>query len=320
MKRKLYPVLYLLFFFNLSFVQSQLVSIDAKVEKDTIMIGEQTDLILRVVHEQSVKISFPVFKDTLSSKVEIISQGKIDTSFSEQDMVLTQRLLITSFDSGQNIIPSLPFAIEFEELRDTLYTIAKRLNVLKPEIDPEADFKDIKAPINTPLSFGEVLPYAGLGLMAIVFLSLVVFFIRKALRKEKIPKQHIVIIPPYIIALQDLKNMLNDKSWETMPIKDFYTNLSGIVRNYIENQFDIPALESTTPEILKSFEFKYGKNAGIKTRLDELLQLSDLVKFAKEAPMPDINRNNIEKAIQFVDMTKPEADFEKQSEKAIKVE
>jgi hypothetical protein len=320
MKSKFYPILILLLFIKLSEAQSQLTSIDARLDKDTIMIGEQTGLTLRVVLEKSIKVSFPVFSDTLSDKVEIISVGKIDSVLSGQELVLSQYLVITSFDSGQTVIPSFPFAMEFEEVQDTLYTISKRLNVLTPEIDPESDFKDIKAPINTPLSFREILPYAGLGLIAIAIVSILLLYIRKALRKEKIPKEELVHIPPYVIALEKLNSMVEDKSWQIWPIKEFYTKLSGIVRIYIENQFNIPALESTTPEILRSFELVYGRNDGIKTRLVELLELSDLVKFAKEAPSPDVNRNNIEKAIQFVDLTKPMIGTEKQAEKVLKVE
>ena len=65
------------------------------------------------------------------------------------------------------------------------------------------------------------------------------------------------------------------------------------------------ALESTTYEILRDFEKSYGRNPLITTKLEDLLQLSDLVKFAKEAPSSELNINNLDKAIEFVELTKP---------------
>ena len=96
-------------------------------------------------------------------------------------------------------------------------------------------------------------------------------------------------------------------------MKEYYTILSGIVRKYLEDQFEILAMELTTYEILTDFEKSFGKNPDIRIKLEELLQLSDLVKFAKEAPSTERNINNLDKAIEFVELTKP--DIQKDQEK-----
>jgi hypothetical protein len=285
---------------------SQIVRLNASVEKDSLLIGEQTGFNITIVKEKDVKLRFPVLSDTLAKNIEIIQISQIDTFIKGEEITLTQRYLITSFDTGYFSIPPFPFAFEFGNVADTIYSRPLSLRIDKPTVDLDAEFRDIKAPVNTPLNIREIMPYAGISLFGLALLVLLFMLIRKIKNRDKpvlIEKEY---IPPYIIALEELEKMLNEKSWEKESIKEFYTRLSGIVRTYLENQFDVPAMESTTPVILATFAESYGKNKDIILKLDELLQFSDLVKFAKEAPPPDENKRNIDKAMVFVELTKPQ--------------
>lgn len=284
---------------------SQSISLRAGFEKDSLMIGEQTKFYFSVVKEKSTTVNFPLLSDTLTKNLEILRQFEIDTISTGNEVTLKQTYLVISFDTGQIYIDSYPFAIAVGDVRDTLYTTPVYIYVGMPEVDVNADFRDIKAPVNTPLSLREILPYALLSLLGVGILVAAVFIIKRLRRKEPVFVEK-NITPPYIIALSELQKMLNEKIWEKVSIKEYYTLLSGIVRTYLEAQFNMPALESTTHEILPAFELKYGKNTDLRSKLEELLELSDLVKFAKEAPLPDENIRNINKAILFVELTKPE--------------
>ncbi len=284
---------------------SQIRQLSVSASNDSILIGQQTELTIRAVKDKKVHVGFPLLTDTLLTKIEIISKTHIDTVLSGKDVVLSQKLYITAFDSGTFTIPPMPFSIEFNEIRDTIYSLPVLLRVDLPEIDPAAGFRDIKPPVNTPVNLREALPYILVALVLILITVSVIIIVKKLRSKNINAGPDIPKVPPYIIALDELQHLRAEKAWEKLSIKDYYTRLSGIVRIYLENQFVINALESTTIEILNNFERAFGKNKDIKTKLEELLQLSDLVKFAKEMPTPDMNLKNLDKAILFVELTKP---------------
>jgi hypothetical protein len=117
-----------------------------------------------------------------------------------------------------------------------------------------------------------------------------------------VPKK---IIPPYVIAVDKLKKLDQQKLWQSGKIKTYHSELSEIIREYLENQFSIPALESTTVEIEEAIK-QENFSEHVKKELTELLQLSDLVKFAKYIPLGDENDACIKMAYKFVDATRPD--------------
>jgi hypothetical protein len=285
-------------------LHSQVVKLSVGFDKDSLMIGEQTRFTIRVVKEKSVRVFLPILTDTIARDVEILHSTEIDTLVNGDEITLTQSYLVTAFDTGYMRIPPIPVSFQFGDVQDTIFSRPLSLYITKPEVDINSDFRDIKAPVNTPLSFREILPYAGVSIFGLVVLVALVLLFRRIFRKKKLVEKEKPTLPPYLIALQELQKMLIEKSWEKETIKEYYTRLSGIVRTYLEDQFGFPAMESTTSEIISAFEKVYGKNADMKSKLEELLQLSDLVKFAKGSPLPDENKLNIDKAIFFVEMTK----------------
>jgi len=285
----------------------QIQHLSVTATKDSILIGEQTEIHIRLIKDKNVTVNFPHFRDTIVNGIEILSISGIDTVQSGKDLILSQILHVTSFDSGQYVIPPFHFPIEFSGIKDTVYSIPLVLNISMPEIDPASDFRDIKPVINTPVNLREALPFIAGGLLILLLAFASYFFYRKYMNKRRGVISNIPDVPAYIIALEELQKLHIEKAWEKWSIKDYYTKLSGIVRTYIENQFGINALESTTVEILKNFQKVYGKDRDIKAKLEELLQLSDLVKFAKETPFADLNLKNLDKAVLFVELTKPAA-------------
>ncbi len=286
-------------------IYSQVAEISVRVEKDSLMIGEQTKLKVQVIKDKQANVVLPVFSDTLVKNIEILSCGEIDTIRKGKEETIFQYYTISSFDTAYYNIPSFPFPVSFGEIRDTLFSSPFQINVSVPEVDLSTEYRDIKAPVNTPLNMREMLPYIIAGLVSLFILTFLYRFIRKMRQKQKPVFLEENTIPPFIVALRKLKEMVEEEAWEKENIKEFYTRLSEIVRIYLEAQFKVNALESTTREILLSFETAFGKNSEIRNKLENLLQLSDLVKFAKEAPLPSENKSNLDKAIEFVELTKP---------------
>ena len=111
--------------------------------------------------------------------------------------------------------------------------------------------------------------------------------------------------PAHVIAFRELDRLKEEKIWNRGMVKEYYTRLTEITRKYIERQFDIPAMESTTEEILDAFKRANLDDNLLNEMLKELLELADLVKFAKEDPLPVDNQTNLNNAYIFVQKTYP---------------
>jgi hypothetical protein len=178
--------------------------------------------------------------------------------------------------------------------------------------------RDIKQPIAVPVSFSEIYPFilAGLGLAGI---GLVIFYLlRKRKRKEPVFSISKPAEPPHVIALRELDQLRDEKLWQRNEYKQYYTRLTEIIRNYIERRFEIPAMEQTSYDILLSWKKKGYDDPDLYKILKQLLGLADLVKFAKEKPLPTDNEVNLDNAYVFVRNTKPvseTADVTKQDTK-----
>ena len=112
-----------------------------------------------------------------------------------------------------------------------------------------------------------------------------------------------VPIPPEEIALADLDKLRTKKLWQAGKIKEYQSELTHIVRAYIEARYQVPALESTTSEIL---EFKLLKDLepSLHQDLNQILNIADLIKFAKARPDIGIHEEFMQKAESFVHATR----------------
>ncbi len=108
-----------------------------------------------------------------------------------------------------------------------------------------------------------------------------------------------------MIAFRELDRLKEQKLWERGEVKQYYTRLTDITRNYIEKQYGIPAMERTTDEILQAFRRVNTDDGILDEMLSGLLQLADLVKFAREDPLPVDNQTHLNNAYLFVQKTYP---------------
>ena len=277
-------VIYILLLTKLAFSQN------AKLDTNVILIGEQINLTLsNPLDETEI---WPNYNDFLPEEIEVINALKIDTI----NNLITQKIIITAWDSGSYYISP----IKFSKNKETQGII---INVQTVEIAEDAKLKDIKEPINEPIGWSDIWPFIFAVLIIILIIYLLKRYVFKA--KEKIittkPK---IIIPPSVIALQELEKLEKDKIWQQGNIKEYHTQLSEIIRRYCEDKFKFIALELTTNEILEELNIIL-TNTQINN-LKLILQRADLAKFAKSKP---INTENIESmflAKEFVNSTKEE--------------
>jgi len=287
--------------------KGQLVRVNSGLSSDSIMIGDQIEYTLRVEADSDVDIQMPEIKDTLSSALEVISQLYSDTSSSDGRRVIERGYTITGFDAGSQIVPSQVVRYSYAGTVDTARSMPLIINIYEPAVDTTEQIKPIKPPINTPLTFREVLPWAAGGLGGLLVAVTVVWLLMRYFRRKKDPEGLMLrpLEPAHVVAFRELDRLKEEKIWNKGMVKEYYTRLTGITRKYIERQFDIPAMESTTDEILDAFKRTNLEDNLLDEILKELLELADLVKFAKEDPLPVDNQTNLNNAYIFVQKTYP---------------
>lgn len=306
-----YLLILLLFLPLLAFGQTE-VMVRAELDSGRIFIGGQIDLTLVVSQPKTVKVQFPQFKDTIVKSIEVVEMGKIDTVGTDNGRLnLIQKIRITSFDSGLHYIPPIKFEILGKIANSFATTNENGLTVVNPfeNVDPKKGVFDIKTVIVIPWSWTELLPYVGwvvAGWILIAILLALFFNFKKRrgslvemLLKDK-PKE-----PPYVIALRELERIREEKSWQKGEAKRFYSDLTDVVREYIEERYGVPALESTSDELialLKKGRFTEDSKLAL---LSEVVQQADLVKFAKYIPTADECEKHLSKSRQFVEFTMP---------------
>ncbi|MDP4275822.1 MAG: hypothetical protein Q8907_16260 [Bacteroidota bacterium] len=300
-----------LFFAGIKQVEAQ--SVKAALDSSKILIGSQTKLTLEATIQKGTKISFPVVGDSLMKNVEVVAKTKVDTTvLPDKRLKLTQEYMVTSFDSGCYRIPAFKFMVN----NDSLLTAPLSLMVNTIAVDTTKDFYDVKEPVNVPWSFREIMPYIlGIIILAIIAI-LVIAIIRKIRKKEPLLMIRKPEEPPYLTAVKDLERLRNQKLWQQGKFKQYHTIITEIIRIYVNRMFHVKTLEQTSEEILQSL-----KNSGFDDEvsfnlLKQIFTLADLVKFAKENPLPEENELSLSNALLFVKNTQPFTDEQDKSRKA----
>ncbi len=286
---------------------SQSITAKATLDSNKILVGDQVRLKVQVTYPSGVSVLWPALNDSLNSNIEIVKKSKIDTlNKGAKNITLSQYYTITSFDSGSFYVPQISF--KYKKPGDTSYLEALTDSVLlmsnTVKVDTTLAIKDIKGPLNVPLTFMEVLPYIIIIIGTALIVWLVIYIIRKRRRGESFIKFSKPKLPPHEIALLALISLRNKKLWQNNFVKEYYTELTEITRTYIEGRFGILAMEMTTDEIMVAL-LPQGIQGNLNSKLRQMLILADLVKFAKSSPLPNEHDQCLDIAFEFVNMTKP---------------
>lgn len=284
---------------------AQRTLIDVTVDSAAILIGEQTVMHLTVTADKDRPVQIVIPNDTLMQGVEVLNLSKPDSSVIENDrLLIKQDILITSFDSSLYLLPPLKVI----DGADTVYSnqVALKVSTLPVNADKPEEFYDIKPTWKPPFVWADYLPLI-YGVLFALFLICVIAYIIKRMRNRQslIPfKKEEPKLPAHEQAFKELDEIKQQKLWQQGLNKVYYTLLTETLRKYIVERFGINAMEMTSGEILDAL--KGAEEAKpVYDRLEQILQLSDYVKFAKMHPLPDENDLSMTNAYLFVDQTKP---------------
>jgi hypothetical protein len=308
MKKLIIPIILFIAIFPSSFGQN--VNVTSAFDSAKISIGDQIKFTITVDKPTSIKVSLPVFKDTLIKNIEIISGPKLDSSIQmDGRMRLVQKYIVTSFDSGSYKINPIYAETKNAAGLKRFYSDYSSLQVMRVKIaPPDSTTKifDIIKPYKAPVTVGEILPWVLIALIAGAIVWLAIRFFRKIKKPEEGEVPYVAPDPAHIIAFRELEYLKSQELWQKGETKMYYTRLTEILRQYLENRFRVFSLELTTEETLvELIKTGFKKNGGFND-LKSVLTGADLVKFAKYKPAADENEAHFQNSWKFVDSTKEE--------------
>lgn len=289
-------------------------NVKVSVDRDSLLIGDQISVHIQVEKPREARVEFPVFADELIEGIEIVDQTVVDSLKKDKEFsILTKSLTITSFDAGKYFVPSMKFPVYYNQQSDTLISERKLLYVNTIEVDTAAAIKEIKAPYEAPLSFKEVLPYFLIVLGVAILALLVIYIIKKRKKNEPIFSRAKPIEPAHIVAIRELNKLKTDKPWQKNRIKEYYSILTDILREYLHRTYDIKTLERTSSEILADLKKAGFDEEELYKLLQNIFWNADLAKFAKYMPLEDENEKCLNDSLYVVEKTKPDEEEEKEN-------
>ncbi len=281
---------------------AQQTKITTTVDSAHILIGQPVKLVFDIVtNPDQEKLQWPVIPESIEG-LEQADSVRVDTVNGLKH--LRQTISVTGFDSGQFTFPSLQFYVKPMDGSEpyTINTDSVLVNIRSVAVDTTQPFKPIYDIMNVPKTALDYWPWY-LAFTTLLALILAYVYWRKSRKKE------LVVIPPpppepaHIVALRALQQLEGEKVWQRGDIKSYHSRLTEIFKEYVEARFGIPAVEQTTEDFLQSIKPLTQLNQQ-REKVEYVLRLADLVKFAKTYPGPEENEGSMDRVKALIEWTK----------------
>lgn len=291
------------------------VQVKARLDSVNLLMGNVTMLYLEAVQDKGKPGGFTIFRNADAAQgyvgvcgdsIELRTSFSIDTvELGSNRIQLNYKVPVQAFDSGTYRLPEFVYVSESDSARSNALT----LNVIPVKVtadDPIAGFARVAEPEN-PSIFDKVPNWLADWWWLILIVALAAaggWWAYKRYKKEGTVLRKKPEPTPYETALRQLKELKNKNLWEMGREKEYFTDLTDILRVYLDRRFGINAMEMTSREIMDHLY-----NSDVKDKRDyvrQILSVADFVKFAKVRPLPADNIAAYENALKFVEETKPE--------------
>jgi hypothetical protein len=286
---------------------SSFAQVTSSIDTTSIKIGEQITYKIQVETDSTNLVVFP--EGQTFTPLEMIESYKIDTLKKNNKFNLIKKYGLTQFDSGHYTIPRQKIIVGDK----TFFTDSVKVEVKTIEVDTTQGLYDIKPIIAVNKKGSDWWRYVLLTLLGLAIVAFILFWFiwrKKPLTEE----QKIALLPPYDRAKIALKKLDESAYLENRNLKDYYSELTFIIRKYLDEKVYDKALESTTDELISRLNLlKEANQVDISTedikKLESILKRADLVKFAKSAPdveLAKMDRETIDVEIDHVKEALPE--------------
>ena len=280
--------------------------VSATLDSTTLFIGDQTDLHLRAIGEVGEQVTMPVLDKELIPGVEIVDRTIVDTlSLKDGRVQYDQYLTVTSFEDSLFYIAPLPFVSG----DDTVWSEGLTLNVVQPfEMDTtDMAITDIKGVYKAPIWWWGIFRWVLLALL-LAGVGVAGYYLITYLQSRKCEEEGNEVVTEPLrsaeeVALEKLDAIKEKKIWQQGQVKEYYTQLTDVVREYIARRFEVSSVEQTSDETLRDIRPLLNERKDLYDQLRKMLTLADLVKFAKWSATPDENELSLRNAYTFVKET-----------------
>ena len=280
--------------------------VSAAIDSTTLFIGDQTDLHLQATCEAGEQVQFPVLGNELIPGIEIVDKTIIDTAtLKDGRLQYNQYLTLTSFEDSLFYIAPLTFVSGDR----TIQSEALTLNVVQPfEVDSaDMAITDIKGVYDAPIWWWGIFRWVLLAL-GVVGISiggyyLITYLQARVSKKDEELDAVELLRPAEEVALEKLDAIREEKIWQSGRVKEYHTQLTDVVREYIARRFEVSSVEQTSDETLRAIRPLLNDKKELFEQLRKMLTLADLVKFAKWQATPDENEFSLRSAYTFVKET-----------------
>lgn len=273
----------------------------SRVDSTSMVLGDQQNLVFRLTSPGGVPPA-DIHTEALDTctYLDIVNQGTWTRTEENQQVIQQKTIRFTIFDEGQYVLPSCFVTVG----RDTVRTYPIPLIVTGIEPD-STGLLPIKGILREQARWTDYLGWI-LGVAVLLFTYLAYRYFRSRRAKKVMVTVPVTEIPllPHEIALQKLKALKQSRIWEHGDVKEFHVQLTHILREYLEHRYLVPALESTSMEIIRDIRSK-GLSQEQVQRTDDLLHVADWVKFARGNPEENTNALALEHCIELVQQTAP---------------
>lgn len=298
----LYPFVFLLLLISFDTLRAQNITVSATTDTNSYKVGDYIKFQLELRYDKNVKAEVPPVKDSIKV-LEFIQALPVDSSEVNSKIIKRYNYIFSKYDSSQVTIPSLKifYTVGSDTTKKFLATNPITITVKTLQVNAQEDIRDVKEPMKLPLNW-LLIALVAFGVLALL---VAVYFLYRYYKKKKAIKENIqpeVKIPPHEIALAKLSELEQKKLWQSGLVKQYHSEVTGIVRQYFEDRFNFRALEMTSAEILAVLDYLEEGKKIVETS-NNFFSNADLVKFAKFLPMPDVNEEMMKQAYKIVNQT-----------------
>lgn len=283
-----------------AFADLETPSVQAQVDPSTATLGDLINLSIRVTHPQALQIDLPVFSKNLGT-FEVYASTRLAGQMSGDKAVDQFQAALQNFTTGPQLLPGLE--VPYRDPMGNVHSVkTPELTVTIAELPPgpkdKGDIRGIKGVIG-PTAWS---PWW--WLLVVMALSAIGYELWRRRKRALAGPPPPPPVPADIVAMEKLQK-LAQTDWLAMgKIKEYYSAVSDILREYLEKGFEIRALERTTGELMRDLRKKSEITMERQAELRELLDTADLVKFAKFRPDASEATETHQSAVKFVEQTR----------------
>ena len=271
-------------------------------KRDSVLVADQLEYGFRLDSvRKGTELAMADFSEASNDTLTLVRNWKVDTlkHHKKSDMVnIRASIVLAPFEEGQYELPPVMVRRKEGARVDTLVFEGVKMEVRPIQIDTSTFvIHDIKAQIRYPVTFKEILPWAGGVLLLAGGVAVLVVLLRRRARKEEEERAK---DPAHIVALRSLEKFRGEKFWAPERQKAFYSGVTDTLKTYMEARFAVDAPEMTTAELFDALKGAREITPEVYSETKELFETADFVKFAKHAAPDDYNAKVVPVAVRFV--------------------